>query len=346
MSELHNKNIKEVKTLPAPVAIKAEVPMTDAAAATVLSGREKLTKILEGDDKRLIVITGPCSIHCKEIAIDYAKRVKELADKVADKIFVVMRVYFEKPRTTVGWKGLINDPYLDGTYDLEQGLKSAREVLLTVNELGMPAATELLDPIVPQYIADLISWTAIGARTTESQTHREMSSGLSMPVGFKNGTDGNVMTAVNAVVSAYNPQHFLGIDQDGQTSIISTKGNPEGHLVLRGGSDGPNYDSASVKAAAAALEKAGMKPNVIVDCSHANSNKDHSRQPIVLEDIVNQIADGETAIRGVMLESNINEGNQSIPADLSELKHGVSLTDKCINWETTEKIILDAYAKL
>ena len=346
MSELNNRNIQEVKALPAPVEIKASVPMTETAAATVISGREQLTKILEGTDDRLIVITGPCSIHCKDIAVDYAKRVKTLADKVSDKILVVMRVYFEKPRTTVGWKGLINDPKLNGTYHVEEGLKAAREVLLAVNELGMPAATELLDPIVPQYIADLISWTAIGARTTESQTHREMSSGLSMPVGFKNGTDGNVMTAVNAVVSAQNPQHFLGINQTGQTSIICTKGNPEGHLVLRGGSTGPNFDSASVKAAAASMEKAGLKANVIVDCSHANSNKDHSRQPIVLDDIVTQIAAGETAICGVMLESNIAEGNQSIPDDLSQLKHGVSVTDKCIDWETTEKVILDAYSKL
>ncbi|HAY55151.1 MAG TPA: 3-deoxy-7-phosphoheptulonate synthase, partial [Gammaproteobacteria bacterium] len=288
-------------------------------------------------DDRLFAVVGPCSIHDTELALEYGKRLKALADAVSEQIFIIMRVYFEKPRTTVGWKGLINDPHLNGSFEIEDGLRKARKLLIDLSEIGLPLATEALDPISPQYLQDTITWTAIGARTTESQTHREMSSGLSSPVGFKNGTDGSLDVAVNAMKSVVSGHAFLGINPQGQVAITKTKGNQYGHVVLRGGGGKPNYDSVSIALCEQALEKAKLPTNIVVDCSHANSNKDHNVQPLVLDDIAHQIKDGNRSICGVMIESNINEGNQSIPNDLSQLKYGVSVTDACISWESTVK---------
>lgn len=343
MNELENLNIAQVSELFAPAVIKEKLPLDEAISASVLEGRRVVSDILAGRDKRLMVITGPCSIHSYEIAMDYARRLSQLQQEVPN-FYFVMRVYFEKPRTTVGWKGLINDPQLNGTYNIEEGLILGRKILREIAAMGIPTATEFLDPIVPQYISDLVSWAAIGARTTESQTHREMSSGLSMPVGFKNSTDGSIAVALNAIESSRNPQNFLGITQQGKTCVLSTKGNKLGHLVLRGGGGQPNYDSESVAKAVEDMIKRDINPSLVVDCSHANSNKDHSRQPIVLEDVIAQHNAGQTAIRGVMLESNINPGNQSIPENLEELKYGVSVTDKCLDWGTTEKILKEAHS--
>ncbi len=342
MNALENLNISRVLELPSPEKIKNEAPMTEKAAQTIANGRQAVSNVISGKDQRLMVIVGPCSIHSQELALDYAQRLKKLAQQLPN-FLIVMRVYFEKPRTTVGWKGLINDPHLNGTYDISFGLLQARKILLQIAELGIPAATEFLDPIVPQYIGDLISWAAIGARTTESQTHREMASGLSMPVGFKNGTDGGIEVALNAIESSRNPQNFLGINQKGQTSIFSTKGNALGHLVLRGGSGKPNYQTEFVEAAVAKMVKNSIPPVVVVDCSHANSHKNHELQPNVLNDVIQQISQGQKAIRGVMLESNINAGNQAMPDDPKDLKYGVSVTDKCINWETTEVILTKSH---
>jgi 3-deoxy-7-phosphoheptulonate synthase len=344
MSEFENLNIARISELPSPGTIKSELPLSEKAAASVKSGRQAVSDIINGKDKRLMIITGPCSIHQEEIALDYAKKLAEL-QKELPQFCIVMRVYFEKPRTTVGWKGLVNDPHLNDTYDIEAGIRLGRKILMEIAELGLATATEFLDPIVPQYIADTVSWAAIGARTTESQTHREMASGLSMPVGFKNGTDGSVEVALNAIQSSYSPQNFLGISQDGKSSIVSTTGNKLGHLVLRGGGGKPNYSKEDVASAVAAMEKRGINPVVVVDCSHANSNKDHERQPIVLNDVIDQIAAGNENLRGVMLESNIGPGNQSIPKDLSELVYGVSVTDKCIDWDTTVQILKDAHGR-
>ena len=297
-------------------------------------------------DHRLFVVVGPCSIHDVEAARDYASRLKKLADEVSDTLLIVMRVYFEKPRTTVGWKGLINDPHLNDTFDIEQGLHIGRRLLLDINELGLPAATEALDPISPQYLQDTIAWSAIGARTTESQTHREMSSGLSMAIGFKNGTDGSLDVAVNAMKSVSHPHSFLGIDQQGQVAIIRTKGNNYGHVVLRGGGGKPNYDSVSVALCEQALDKAGLRKSMMIDCSHANSSKDPAIQPLVMQDVTHQILEGNTSIQSLMVESNINWGNQSIPENLADLKYGVSVTDACIDWPTTERAIRDMRDKL
>lgn len=304
---------------------------------TVTSGRDTIKAILDRKDPRVFVVIGPCSIHDPAAAMDYANRLKALASELDDTLYIVMRAYFEKPRTTVGWKGLINDPFLDDSFAIEDGLQIARKLLIDLSELGLPLATEALDPISPQYIQDLISWSAIGARTTESQTHREMSSGLSCPVGFKNGTDGGLEVAINALGSVSHPHRFLGINSQGEVSIIKTKGNRYGHIVLRGGSNGPNFDSVHVTLAEQELAKAGLKPNIMIDTSHANSNKDHNQQPLVLNDIAHQIADGNTSIVGIMIESNIGAGNQKMPADKADLVYGVSITDKCIDWETTEK---------
>lgn len=342
MNELENLNIAQVTELFAPEVIKEKLPLDDSTRASVLEGRRVVSDILAGRDERLMVITGPCSIHSYEIAMDYARRLSQLQQEVPQ-FYFVMRVYFEKPRTTVGWKGLINDPQLNGTYNVQEGLVEGRKILREIAAMGIPTATEFLDPIVPQYISDLVSWAAIGARTTESQTHREMSSGLSMPVGFKNSTDGSIAVALNAIESSRSPQNFLGITQQGKSCILSTKGNKMGHLVLRGGGK-PNYDSESVAKAVEDMIKRDINPALVVDCSHANSNKDHSRQPIVLEDVIAQYKAGQKAIRGVMLESNINAGNQSIPENLEELKYGVSVTDKCLDWNTTEKILKEAHA--
>jgi 3-deoxy-7-phosphoheptulonate synthase len=303
----------------------------------VANSRQTVKDILDGKDDRLFAVVGPCSIHDTELALEYGKRLKALADEVSEQIFIIMRVYFEKPRTTVGWKGLINDPHLNGSFEIEDGLRKARKLLIDLSEIGLPLATEALDPISPQYLQDTITWTAIGARTTESQTHREMSSGLSSPVGFKNGTDGSLDVAVNAMKSVVSGHAFLGINPQGQVAITKTKGNQYGHVVLRGGGGKPNYDSVSIALCEQALEKAKLPTNIVVDCSHANSNKDHNVQPLVLDDIAHQIKDGNRSICGVMIESNINEGNQSIPDDLSQLKYGVSVTDACISWESTVK---------
>ncbi len=343
---IYNVNVAAQEVLINPDEIKRRIPQTEKAEQTVLEGRHALERILDRRDHRLMVVVGPCSIHDPAAAMDYAHRLKKLADEVADTLFVVMRVYFEKPRTTTGWKGLINDPHMDDSFDIEQGLQLARKVLRDINELGLPAGTEALDPISPQYLGELVTWSAIGARTTESQTHREMASGLSTPVGFKNGTDGGLQVAINALLSVSRPHSFLGINQSGQVSVIRTSGNRYGHIVLRGGSKGPNYDSVTMSVVEKELARNKLPANIVVDCSHANSNKDHNLQPLVMLDCAHQIIEGNQSIVGVMLESNINAGNQSIPADLKQLKYGVSVTDACIDWATTEKLLRDARAKL
>ncbi|WP_296931368.1 3-deoxy-7-phosphoheptulonate synthase [uncultured Marinobacter sp.] len=345
-NKLENLNVASQEALITPEALKKEMPLSDKAAETVSKGRQAIYDIMDGKDHRLFVVVGPCSIHDVEAARDYAARLKKLADEVSDTLLIVMRVYFEKPRTTVGWKGLINDPHLNDTFDIEQGLHIGRRLLLDINELGLPAATEALDPISPQYLQDTIAWSAIGARTTESQTHREMSSGLSMAIGFKNGTDGSLDVAVNAMKSVSHPHSFLGIDQQGQVAIIRTKGNNYGHVVLRGGGGKPNYDSVSVALCEQALEKAGLRKSMMIDCSHANSSKDPAIQPLVMQDVTHQILEGNTSIQSLMVESNINWGNQSIPENLADLKYGVSVTDACIDWPTTEKAIRDMRDKL
>lgn len=343
---LENVNIVAQETLITPAALHEKLPITKKAGETIAAGRQAVRDILDGKDHRILMVIGPCSIHDVDAAMDYANRLKKLAEQVSDTILVVMRVYFEKPRTTVGWKGLINDPDMNDSFQVEKGFHIARKLLLDISELGLPTSTEALDPISPQYIQDLISWSAIGARTTESQTHREMASGLSSAVGFKNGTDGGLTVAINALQSVANPHRFLGINMEGQVSIINSGGNPYAHVVLRGGNGKPNYDSVSVQLAEDALEKAGLSANIMVDCSHANSNKNHELQALVLENITNQILEGNNSIMGVMVESNIGPGNQKIPKDLSELKYGVSVTDACIDWETTEKSLLDMDSKL
>ena len=332
--------------LTSPRAFKAELPMTEAANRTVVEGREAVKRILRKEDRRLLAVVGPCSIHDPRAAREYAGRLNVLRQELADRICVVMRVYFEKPRTTVGWKGLISDPHLDGSDDMATGLRLARQLLLDINQLGLAAGTEMLDPITPQYNSDLISWASIGARTTESQTHREMASGLSMPVGFKNSTAGDLQVALNAMESARHAHSFLGIDQEGRTCLVRTKGNPWGHLVLRGGSAKPNYDAESLADAAGQLRKAGLDPVVLVDCSHANSSKKHERQEEVWQDLVKQRVGGNQDLIGMMVESNLEEGNQKIPGDLKDLRYGVSITDACVGWETTERMLREAYEQL
>ena len=337
--KLNNLNVLSQELLPTPEQVKKSLPLTDEARAVVVQGRKTIRDILDGKDKRLFIVVGPCSIHDVDAAQEYAKRLKKLADEVSDTLVIIMRVYFEKPRTTVGWKGLINDPDMDDSFHIEKGLSLARQVLLDIASVGLTAATEALDPITPQYLSDLITWTAIGARTTESQTHREMSSGLSTPVGFKNGTDGSLSVAINALHSVSQPHHFLGINQSGECAVFRTRGNSHGHVVLRGGGGHPNYDSVNVKLCEDELTKAGLPTNIVIDCSHGNSMKDHNLQSLVLENCTNQIIEGNTSIVGVMLESNLHAGNQPVSKDLSQLKYGVSVTDACIDWETTEKII-------
>ena len=346
MERVSDINVLSSQTLPSPDALKSDSATTDAEASFIASSRKTIQEIIEGKDSRLLVVIGPCSIHDTEAGFEYARRLKALADELSEELYTVMRVYFEKPRTTVGWKGLIMDPQLDGSCDLEAGLKTARSVLKKVIEIGLPTATELLDPITPQYIADLISWSAIGARTTESQTHRQMASGLSMPVGFKNGTDGSVVVAANAIKAAVQSQTFLGISSDGRASAVTTAGNPSCHLILRGGTDGPNYSSEHVKAADARLSRAGLETSIMVDCAHANSEKDPARQPIVMQDVCSQLESGEKAITGVMIESNIHSGNQPFPQPKEDLKYGVSITDPCIDWETTESLLRETAATL
>ncbi|MFC2972331.1 3-deoxy-7-phosphoheptulonate synthase [Azotobacter bryophylli] len=343
---INDLNVVSNDPLITPEALKREIPLTDAAMRTVAHGREVICNILDGKDHRLFVVVGPCSIHDVKAAHEYAERLKVLAEEVSDSLFLVMRVYFEKPRTTVGWKGLINDPYLDDSFKMQDGLHIGRQLLLDLAEMGLPTAGEALDPISPQYLQDLFSWSAIGARTTESQTHREMASGLSSAVGFKNGTDGSLTVAINALQSVSRPHRFLGINQQGSVSIVTTRGNAYGHVVLRGGNGKPNYDSVSVALCEQELRKAGIRPNIMVDCSHANSNKDPSLQSLVIDNIANQIIEGNTSIVGLMVESNLDWGNQSIPSNLDDLKYGVSVTDACIDWDTTVKAVRSMHDKI
>lgn len=345
-NNLKNINIKSQEVLMTPLDLNKELPVSDSARSAILTGRKALQDILDRKDKRIFVVTGPCSIHDLKSAMEYAERFKKLAKEVEDTLLLVMRVYFEKPRTTVGWKGFINDPDLNDTFNVTKGLKLARKLLLDLAEMGIPTGTEALDPVTPQYIGDLISWTAIGARTSESQTHRELSSGLSTPVGFKNGTDGSLATCVNAMQSASSPHSFLGINMEGRIAITHSKGNPYSHIVLRGGSNGPNYDSVNVALCETALEKVNLPKNIVIDCSHANSNKNPELQPLVMADCIHQVIEGNQSIVGLMIESHLNAGNQKISPNLDELEYGVSVTDGCVNWETTEKMILDAHQKL
>jgi len=335
-SDLH---VVDTRPLVPPSLLHRDLPLDTEAAGTVSLSRQRIQSILRGKDRRLLVIVGPCSVHDISAAKDYADRLLSLREKYSAKLEIVMRVYFEKPRTTVGWKGLINDPHLDGTYDINTGLRRARSLLLDLARQGMPTATELLDPVVPQYIADLISWTAIGARTTESQTHREMASGLSMPIGYKNGTDGTAKIAIHAMQAASRPHHFLGINKDGQASIVSTTGNPYGHLVLRGGKSGPNYHLEAVKGVANDLSVASLPARLMVDCSHGNSNKDFRKQSEVLREVASQLKQGSNNIMGVMIESHLVEGNQKLDEDLSKLVYGQSITDACIDITTTEVLL-------
>ena len=343
---VYNVNVSAQDVLLTPAEVKQRVQLTEAAEETVLRGRNTVERILERKDHRLMVVVGPCSIHDTTAAMDYARRLKRLADEVSDTLYLVMRVHFEKPRTTTGWKGLINDPHMNDSFDIEEGLRKARKMLLDVNEMRLPAGTEALDPITPQYLGDLVTWNAIGARTAESQTHREMASGLSTPVGFKNGTDGGLQVAINALLSVSSAHSFLGINQSGQVAVIRTKGNRYGHIVLRGGSRSTNYDSVTIALVEKELARHKLPANIMVDCSHANSNKDPALQPLVLHDVANQIAEGNQSILGVMLESNIHAGSQPIPANLSQLKYGVSVTDACIDWSTTEKLLHETRSKL
>ena len=343
---IDNRNVASNDALITPEQLKAELPLEGKALESVQKARETIFSILDRKDHRLFVVVGPCSIHDTKAAMEYAERLKKLAEQVADTLYIVMRVYFEKPRTSIGWKGLINDPYLDDSFKIEEGLRIGRKLLLDIVNLGLPTSTEALDPISPQYLQDLIAWSAIGARTTESQTHREMSSGLSSAVGFKNGTDGGLMVAINAMQSVNNPHRFLGINSAGQVSVVTTRGNPYAHVVLRGGSNGPNYDSVHVAQAEKALADGGVSTNIMIDCSHANSNKNPEVQPLVLKDVTHQILEGNKSIIGVMLESHLKGGNQSIPAKLADLEYGVSVTDACMSWQTTEEAILEMANKL
>ncbi|MGB5338919.1 MAG: 3-deoxy-7-phosphoheptulonate synthase [Gammaproteobacteria bacterium] len=322
-----------------PQELKRKIPISERAAASVIRGREVIKNILDRQDKRLFIVVGPCSIHDPEAAVEYGRRLRQLAEQVQDTLYLVMRVYFEKPRSTIGWKGLINDPHMNGSFEIEEGLHIARRLLQELAELDIPLATEALDPISPQYLQDFISWSAIGARTSESQTHREMSSGLSCAVGFKNGTDGGLAVAVNALQSVSHPHSFLGIDSGGHVCTVRTAGNKYGHIVLRGGNGQPNYDSVNIAVCEQVLEQAGVCPCIMVDCSHENSRKDPALQPLVAENVINQVLEGSKSIIGLMIESNINAGNQAIPEDPAQLKYGVSVTDGCINWETTEQSI-------
>ncbi len=343
---IDNVNVVAQDVLMTPAEIKRRLPITPKAEAFVRQSRHTLQRIIDREDPRLFVVVGPCSIHDLKAARDYAQRLKQLAEQVSDTLFIIMRVYFEKPRTSVGWKGFVNDPYMDDSFRIEDGLQMARGLLLELAEMGLPAGTEALDPISPQYLSDLITWYAIGARTTESQTHREMASGLSAPVGFKNNTDGSLDVAINAMLAACRPHNFLGINADGQCAVIRTKGNRYGHVVLRGGGGKPNYDSVTVTLCEQALAAKKLSTNLVVDCSHANSDKNPALQPLVLHDCVNQIREGNQSLIGFMLESHINFGSQSIPKDLSQLQYGVSVTDGCIDWVTTEKSFLEASEKL
>ena len=345
MKKITDINITSKTQLPTPVELCKKIQRSSDVEQFVVETRNAINKIIFGDDPRLLVVVGPCSIHDLESGREYARRLAKLSQELSDRLIIVMRVYFEKPRTTVGWKGLIMDPKLDGTSEIPEGLRIARRFLLDIIELGLPTATELLDPITPQYIADLICWSAIGARTTESQTHRQMASGLSMPLGFKNGTDGGLTVAINAIKAASQPQTFLGIDNKGRANALTTKGNPHCHVVLRGGSQGPNYSTEDVAQVQKQIETAQLTPAIMTDCSHANSSKDPGRQPEIFEEIVRQSL-SEPSVIGAMVESNLGFGNQSFPQPIEDLKYGVSITDGCIDWETTETMIRKGYEDL
>jgi 3-deoxy-7-phosphoheptulonate synthase len=346
MEPTQNLRVRETVRLSAPSAVRADLPPTESANRTVVESRRVVERILAKEDPRLLVVIGPCSIHDPKAALEYAARLNRLREELQDRLYIVMRVYFEKPRTTVGWKGLINDPHLDGSYDLEHGLRLGRRLMCEIAQMGLPIGTEFLEPIPPQYLADLVTWTAIGARTTESQTHRMMASGLSMPVGFKNGTDGSLQIAIDAMLAARSPHSFLGIDPEGYSAIIRTTGNPFGHVVLRGGNVRTNYDPESIAEAVERLRKAGLPDGLMVDCSHANSSKQHAKQEEVWASVVAQRAAGNRALTGAMVESNLEEGNQPLPSNLADLKYGVSVTDACIGWTTTERMLRHAYAEL
>uniref|UniRef100_B8HLG2 Phospho-2-dehydro-3-deoxyheptonate aldolase n=1 Tax=Cyanothece sp. (strain PCC 7425 / ATCC 29141) TaxID=395961 RepID=B8HLG2_CYAP4 len=339
MRRTHDLHVVETRPLSTPASVLAQLPLSETAATLVAETRDRIRAILHSEDHRLLVVVGPCSIHDVNAAVEYGEKLLHLRRELAEELEIVMRVYFEKPRTSVGWKGLINDPHLDNSYDINYGLSLARKLLLDLTDLGLPTATELLDPIIPQYIADLISWTAIGARTTESQTHRQMASGLSMPVGFKNGTDGSVHVAVNAILAARQQHHFLGINSAGLASIISTTGNPDCHLVLRGGKEGPNYSATHVKAAASELLRHGVIPRLMVDCSHDNAARDHNRQVNVLADLAEQVRQGSPHLLGIMIESHLVGGKQSLPVDDRQLVYGQSITDACVDFATTTEML-------
>ena len=339
-SPARDVNVVSANQLITPVELVSQIPLTPDAERTVLEGRERIRRVLSGEDGRMMMVVGPCSIHDEKAAVEYAGRLRELSRELEDRLLIVMRVYFEKPRTTVGWKGLIYDPRLNDTFDINEGLRTARRLMLAVAEMGVYTGTEFLDPIVPQYLADLVCWSTIGARTTESQTHRQMASGLSMPVGFKNGTDGSAQIAVDAMLSAKSAHAFLGIDHDGRTAVINTRGNPDGHLVLRGGRAGPNFGAESIAEALRLLDNSDVRSELLVDCSHGNSDKDHRRQQIAFKDVVNQRVAGNDSIIGCMLESNLNPGAQKLNGgDLSTLQYGVSVTDACIGWDETETLL-------
>lgn len=346
MVQTNNLNVLEVSPIIAPQDLKQVFPLPIAEATFVNDSRNAIKAILRGEDKRLLVVVGPCSIHDPIAAIEYAHRLAKLAKELQDQLLIIMRVYFEKPRTTVGWKGLINDPDMDGSHQISKGLGAARQLFCSITDMRLPIACEMLDPITPQYLSDMISWGAIGARTTESQTHREMASGLSFPVGFKNGTDGGLKIATDAMAAACREHSFLGINYEGRSSIVHTSGNPDVHIVLRGGDNAPNYNPKEVKKAAELLNKNQLPPAIMVDCSHANSYKDHNRQGEVLDNIIDQRIADPNSIVGVMIESNLNAGNQSIPEDLDQLKYGVSITDKCVDWETTVEMLTKAHSRL
>jgi len=346
MQKTSDINVVETRALPSPATLLAELPKTDRQAEFVTQARREIHRLIFTDDKRFLLVVGPCSIHDLKAGRDYAGRLAKLASAVGDRVMIVMRVYFEKPRTTVGWKGLIMDPHLDGSHDIATGLRTARTFLREVLDLGLPTATELLDPITPQYIADLLCWSAIGARTAESQTHRQMASGLSMPLGFKNGTDGSITTAINAIKSAAQPHTFLGINLDGAASAIVTRGNRDCHVVLRGGTTGPNYSPTHIARTEELLARAGLPKSILVDCSHDNSSKQPERQPEVMRELLAQIAAGNTSIMGAMIESNLGAGSQAFPQPREKLLYGVSITDGCIDWPTTESLVREIHAAL
>ncbi|RQW82817.1 MAG: 3-deoxy-7-phosphoheptulonate synthase [Geobacter sp.] len=346
MIKTNNLKIRSITPIIAPTDLRQVFPVSDEAGEFVNMSRLHIKNILRGLDPRLMVVVGPCSIHDPKAAIEYAEKLACLAEELSDQLFIIMRVYFEKPRTTIGWKGLINDPDMNGTHQISKGLGIARGLLCTINEMGLPVATEMLDPITPEYLADLLCWGAIGARTTESQTHREIASGLSFPVGFKNGTDGNLQIAIDAMKSALHSHCFLGINKEGRTAIIQTTGNADVHMVLRGGTKRPNYMPEDIQKAVELMQKSEIHPSIMVDCSHGNSEKDHEKQPFVLEQTIDQIVAGQGNISGVMIESYLEAGNQPIPKNLKHMKYGVSITDKCIDWQTTEEMLRRAHGRL